>query len=1062
MVISDTGANITGTANVSGNANVGNLGTATAIATTAANVANLNANGNVEFTGANVSLGAVGNLHITGGSNLQYLQTDGAGNLSWASGSSGSSISNGNSNVNIATANGNVTISAVGNANIVTVTGTGANISGYANVTGNILGNGYASFVGSFTESQAATAGLYVGYAGGTPRVMFATGNTSQTFEIDNDGGNLRFYQPGSTKATIYPNGDFTASGTVTGGNLVTGGTANITGNANVGNVGTATLIATTAANVANLSANGNVAFTGANVSLGAVGNLHITGGTANYLLQTDGAGNLSWVSAPGGTSLVNGNSNIVITANGNVSTSVAGNVNVLVVTGTGANVTGIIYANGNIQTGGYLVGGAGNVGGDFYIGNLANIRGDAVVAGNGNITAVNTGLIQNGNSNIAITANANITFTAKSNATLVISDTNANITGGIGITQGVLANSLTSNGNITASGNLRVTVDSILTGNANVTGNINANILSASGNVAFTGANVSLGAVGNLHITGGSNLQVLTTDGAGNLSWGLSVGSSISNGNSNISIATANGNINISAVGNANVLQITGTGVRVTGSANISVDANIVGNLAVSGVAGLNDISAGGNIVASGNITSSSGGLTGLSLIVTGNANVARLNANSNVSFTGANVSLGAVGNLSITGGTDGYALITDGTGNLSWSALGGSAISNGTSNVRIATSGGNVRFNIGGTDVMDVASNRVDVKSNATMYFGGGGATIAISAGLNSGDPASLVGISGNISIIPNAGSGLLTVTGTKGISMNGPMNATGADVRQILTSNSSANGAYTDYINDGGKIAEIGVYSSTQSTAPNKLVLVGDAAGTVIGTAGNIDLFADSGNSIANAIANGTYSMRITYGSGGGNVLVKSNFVANSGVYFPSVAEETTGNTPVLFFKNSDGSGNVGFDSTIFYNHDTETLNIGNLGISDTPAATGVAISTVGDTGAGTLFFNMNGNNVISFTDDRRVKWALLSYANIPNPAAGSMIYNNDVGNAANGFYLCADGSGGASWDKIMAAKGGVVVLPTTGTPPTAVAGGIYYTGTAFKMCADGATWQTVTLS
>ena len=32
-----------------------------------------------------------------------------------------------------------------------------------------------------------------------------------------------------------------------------------------------------------------------------AVDNLHITGGTANYVLQTDGAGNLSWVSAPTG-----------------------------------------------------------------------------------------------------------------------------------------------------------------------------------------------------------------------------------------------------------------------------------------------------------------------------------------------------------------------------------------------------------------------------------------------------------------------------------------------------------------------------------------------------------------------------------------------------------------------------------------------------------------------------------------------------------------------------------------------------------------------------------------
>ena len=44
---------------------------------------------------------------------------------------------NGNSNVYIATANGNVTIAAVGNTTL-TVTGIGANITGYANVSGNI------------------------------------------------------------------------------------------------------------------------------------------------------------------------------------------------------------------------------------------------------------------------------------------------------------------------------------------------------------------------------------------------------------------------------------------------------------------------------------------------------------------------------------------------------------------------------------------------------------------------------------------------------------------------------------------------------------------------------------------------------------------------------------------------------------------------------------------------------------------------------------------------------------------------------------------------------------
>ena len=40
----------------------------------------------------------------------------------------------------------------------------------------------------------------------------------------------------------------------------------------------------------------GNLTFSDANVTLGAVGNVHISGGTDGYLLKTDGNSTLSWV----------------------------------------------------------------------------------------------------------------------------------------------------------------------------------------------------------------------------------------------------------------------------------------------------------------------------------------------------------------------------------------------------------------------------------------------------------------------------------------------------------------------------------------------------------------------------------------------------------------------------------------------------------------------------------------------------------------------------------------------------------------------------------------------
>ncbi len=53
----------------------------------------------------------------------------------------------------------------------------------------------------------------------------------------------------------------------------------------------------------ATFSFTGNTSFSGANVSLGSVSSLRITGGSANNVLKTDGSGNLSWVeqSAGGG-----------------------------------------------------------------------------------------------------------------------------------------------------------------------------------------------------------------------------------------------------------------------------------------------------------------------------------------------------------------------------------------------------------------------------------------------------------------------------------------------------------------------------------------------------------------------------------------------------------------------------------------------------------------------------------------------------------------------------------------------------------------------------------------
>ena len=92
--VTDTGANVLGTFQVSGNANVGNLGVGVIIGAGTAYLSNISTTGYASITtlnvGANANLGAVSNVSITGGASGQLLTTDGSGNLSWTTGVAGS------------------------------------------------------------------------------------------------------------------------------------------------------------------------------------------------------------------------------------------------------------------------------------------------------------------------------------------------------------------------------------------------------------------------------------------------------------------------------------------------------------------------------------------------------------------------------------------------------------------------------------------------------------------------------------------------------------------------------------------------------------------------------------------------------------------------------------------------------------------------------------------------------------------------------------------------------------------------------------------------------------
>jgi hypothetical protein len=154
------------------------------------------------------------------------------------------------------------------------------------------------------------------------------------------------------------------------------------------------------------------------------------------------------------------------------------------------------------------------------------------------------------------------------------------------GFLTNVVANSTYSNSNV--ANYLPTFTGNVGAGNVNVTGTVYANGLSSTGLASLTILNVSttanLGAVGNITITGGSNGQVLTTNGNGVLSWSTagSGGLPLANGNSNFNIATANGNATVTTAG-TQTWTFDGTG-------NLNLPLNGSLNLIGGGISQAND----------------------------------------------------------------------------------------------------------------------------------------------------------------------------------------------------------------------------------------------------------------------------------------------------------------------------------------------------------------------------------------------------------------------------------------------------------------------------------------
>jgi hypothetical protein len=350
-----------------------------------------------------------------------------------------------------------------------------------------------------------------------------------------------------------------------------------------------------------------NVTWNGSNLNLGNISNVKLGGGLNGYVLQTDGTGNLTWTAQTGGSGNgVPGGANTEIQFNDagsfggdagftynkltntlyveNIS---AGNSSDDTITAYGnLNVLGNISAVENITAN-------GNITGDYFIGNGTYITGISIDVANyvsqpnqSNITSVGTltSLALSGN----LTSTANIAISGD------YSGGNLSLSSNVTASNGAFRNLVTIGSNLTIN---------------------NSAVLRVAGNLNSAGSpNISLGTLANIHITGGTGGQVITTDGTGNLYWSTGGGG----------------------------------GGGSPGGNNQSVQFN-----------------SGGDFGGDNTFQYDTG---------TGRLTVPQIRSNTSANFFGStSVNLGNVANLRILGGTNGQVLSTDGSGNLSWSTGGG-----------------------------------------------------------------------------------------------------------------------------------------------------------------------------------------------------------------------------------------------------------------------------------------------------------------------------------------------------------------------------------------------------
>lgn len=479
---------------------------------------------------------------------------------------------------------------------------------------------------------------------------------------------------------------------------------------------------------------------------LTATGNIVSSGNVTGTYFIGNGS-QLTGVIAGAPTSVVNGNSNIVVASSGNILFSAEGVANIVTITGNGPGssngvlIDGELYSSSNLITGGNLI-----------VNHIASFSNNIVVSGLANLVG-NLSLTGNITSNLNTSLNATI----GGNLTVIGNLVNPNISGTL------TAQGLTAIGNITTSGGFFI-------GDGGFLSNITAVSNVAVDNIA-NGTTI-------LSIAGSGGNIIMTVDGTANLilfqPGGMDIAGNI-DATGNIDGANVNSNGRMLAVGNVTGGNLT-TGGKVSASGNIDgLNFNVTQQVIATGNITGGNLLTGGLITATGNITG--GNLSGT--LITGTLATA---AQPNITSVGTLTSLTVSGNITSGGGATTINSLIITTGNITGGNLntGGQVVSTGniTGNNIFALGFINSTGNIDGNNLNTVG--RVLATGNITGGNLTTGGQIITTGNITGNNIISTATISatGNISggnLSVNSGSisaGTLTVSNI----LNGGANATG----------------------------------------------------------------------------------------------------------------------------------------------------------------------------------------------------------------------------------------------------------------------------------------------